>query len=228
MKQEMKNILIVGAGGIGSQLIDELVPALTAGTISKRLGGVRVHLMDGDRVEEANLSHQRHEPRMVGRLKVDSLAERLDPYLSPALTIIAHGEDLRRAEQLEGYDLVVVAVDRPEARLLTHAHADEWVDVRCGADGYMALDDETEPRLVTRMTPDDQQPASCQQEGAIERGNIEMGYALAAAHGAQWVIQRLRRMLGEPTRAPPARMYSLTYGELQFPELPELTIGGCE
>ena len=226
MKQEMKNILIVGAGGIGSQLIDELVPALTAGALAERLGGVRVHLMDSDRVEEANLSHQRHEPRMVGRLKVDSLAERLDPFLSPALGIVAHDEDLRIAEQLEGYDLVVVAVDRPAARLLAHAHATEWVDLRCGGDGYMALDDETEPRLVTLMTPDDQQPASCQQEGAVENGNIEMGYALAAAHGTQWVVQRLRRMLGEPSRAPPARMYSLTFGELQFPELPELTIGG--
>jgi molybdopterin/thiamine biosynthesis adenylyltransferase len=226
MKQEMKNILIVGAGGIGSQLIDELVPALTAGAFAERLGGVRVHLMDSDRVEEANLSHQRHEPRMVGRLKVDSLAERLDPFLSPALGIVAHDEDLRRAEQLEGYDLVVVAVDRPAARLLAHAHATEWVDLRCGGDGYMALDDEAEARLVTLMTPDDQQPASCQQEGAVENGNIEMGYALAAAHGTQWVVQRLRRMLGEPSRAPPARMYSLTFGELQFPELPELTIGG--
>ena len=49
MKQEMKNILIVGAGGIGSQLIDELVPALTAGALAERLGGVRVHLMDSDR-----------------------------------------------------------------------------------------------------------------------------------------------------------------------------------
>jgi len=48
---------------------------------------------------------------------------------------------------------------------------------------------------------------------------------MAAAHGAQWVIQRLRRVLGEPTRAPPARMYSLTFGELQFPELAPV-IGG--
>ena len=225
MNQEMKNILIVGTGGIGSQLIDELVPALTAGALAERLGGVRIHLMDSDRVEEANLSHQRHEPRMVGRLKVDSLAERLAPFLSPALTIIAHGENLRRAEQLEGYDLVVVAVDRPAARLLTHAHASEWVDLRCGGDGYMALDDETESQLITLMTSDDQPPASCQQEGAVENGNIEMGYALAAAHGAQWVVQRLRRVLGEPTRAPPARMYSLTFGELQFPA-PAPVIGG--
>ena len=89
----------------------------------------------------------------------------------------------------------------------------------------MAIDDETKSRLVTLMTPNDQQPASCQQEGAVENGNIEMGYALAAAHGAQWVVQRLRRVLGEPTRAPPARMYSLTFGELQFPALAP-AIGG--
>ena len=217
--------MIVGAGGIGSQLVDLVVPALTAGGIADQLGGVQLNLLDSDRVEADNLAHQRHEPRMVGRLKVESLAERLAPFLSPSLTIEAVGVDLREPEQLAGQDLVVVAVDRPEARLMVHAHADRWVDLRCGGDGYQALDSDSDAELVALVTPPDQQPASCQQPGALELGNVEMGYAMAATHGAQWLIQSLRRMVGEQTRPPSARRFSLTYGELPFPE-PAPAAGG--
>jgi molybdopterin/thiamine biosynthesis adenylyltransferase len=221
-------MLIVGAGGIGSQLLDLLVPALTAGDLAERMGGIQIHVMDDDRVELANLSHQRHEPRTIGQLKVTSIAQRLASHLSPALTLTPRGEKLAYASQLDGYDMVVVAVDRPEARMLVHENAEQWLDLRCGGDGMLALDDESDSALVTMMTPTDQEPASCQYPGAIESGNIQMGYALAAAHGAQWVIQRMRDSIGEPCRPTPARMYSLTFGELDFPELAEIPAGGGE
>ena len=220
-------LMIVGAGGIGSQLLDLLVPALTAG-LADRMGGVQIHVMDDDRVEVANIPHQRHEPRMIGQLKVTSLAERLAPHLSPALTLTPLGEKLLDAPQLDGYDMVVAAVDRPTARALVHAHAEQWLDLRCGGDGWLALDDEFNPALVTMMTPLDQTPASCQLPDAMETGNVQFGYALAAAHGAQWIIQRMRASIGEPSRPTPARMYSLTFGELDFPEVPELIVGGDE
>ncbi|PXY72543.1 MAG: hypothetical protein CXX81_28610 [Methanobacteriota archaeon] len=35
-------VLVVGAGGIGSQLLDLLIPALTAGDIASRIGGVPI------------------------------------------------------------------------------------------------------------------------------------------------------------------------------------------
>jgi len=216
-RKQNTRILIVGAGGIGSQLLDLLVPALTAGDLAERAGGVQIHIMDDDRVELANLCHQRHEPRTIGQLKVTSITQRLASHLSPALTLTPYGDKLLNASQLDGYDMVVVAVDRPEARVLVHENTEQWIDLRCGGDGMLALDDESDPALVTMMTPTDQAPASCQYPGAIESGNIQMGYALAAAHGAQWVIQRMRGSIGEPSRPTPARMYSLTFGELEFP-----------
>ena len=223
---ESMRILIVGAGGIGSQLVDLLVPALTAGDLAERMGGVQIHIMDDDRVELANLCHQRHEPRTIGKLKVTSIAERLASHLSPALTLTPHAEKLLNSSQLTGYDMVVVAVDRPAARLLVHDNTEQWLDLRCGGDGMLALDDESELELITMMTPTDQEPASCQYPGAIESGNVQMGYALAAAHGAQWVIQRMRGSIGEPSRPTPARMFSLTFGELEFPKLAKITVGG--
>jgi len=230
MKNMSRNmrILIVGAGGIGSQLLDLLVPALTAGDLAERAGGVQIHIMDDDRVELANLCHQRHEPRTIGQLKVTSITQRLASHLSPALTLTPHGEKLLNASQLDGYDMVVVAVDRPEARVLVHENTEQWLDLRCGGDGMLALDDESDPALVTMMTPTDQAPASCQFLGAIEDGNVQFGYALAASHGAQWVVQRMRASIGKPSRPTPARMYSLTFGELEFPKLSEIPVGGGE
>tara|TARA_B100001750_G_scaffold8206_1_gene6364 strand:- start:5425 stop:6114 length:690 start_codon:yes stop_codon:yes gene_type:complete len=227
-KKRTTKMLIVGAGGIGSQLLDLLIPALTAGDMAERIGGIQVHIMDDDRVEVSNLVHQRHEPRMVGRLKVDSLAERLAPHMSQSLSLTPIPEKLRDVTQLEGYDLVVVAVDRPAARALVHAHVEQWLDLRCSGDGYMAMDYELDPELVVHMTPLDQVPASCQYPGAVETGNVQFGYVIAAAHGAQWLIQKMRAHIGEPTRPTPARMFSLTYGELGFPEIRVLKIRGDE
>jgi hypothetical protein len=162
---------------------------------------------------------------MVGRLKVNSSAERLAPFLSSALTLKPIGEKLLKVSQLDGYDVVVVAVDRPAARALVHNNSERWLDLRCGGDGMIALDNQSDSNLVETMTPLDQAPASCQLPGSIEAGNVQMGYALAAAHGAQWLVQNLRELSGMPFRPTPARMYSLTFGELEFPEVPELTTG---
>ena len=67
------------------------------------------------------------------------------------------------------------------------------------------------------MTPD-HEPKSCQIEGALENGNLEFGFAVAAAFGAQWVIQTLRKQ--EP---PGQSMGSLTYGAFNFPTVGEVS-----
>jgi hypothetical protein len=144
------------------------------------------------------------------------------------LTLKPIGEKLLRVSQLDGYDVVVVAVDRPAARALVHNSSERWLDLRCGGDGMIALDYQSDSNLVETMTPLDQAPASCQIPGSIKAGNVQMGYALAAAHGAQWLVQNLRELSGLPFRPTPSRMYSLTFGELEFPEVPELIAGGDE
>ena len=49
--KQIRRILIIGVGGIGSQLLDLLIPAFTAGDMAERLGGIQIHIMDDDRVE---------------------------------------------------------------------------------------------------------------------------------------------------------------------------------
>ena len=50
-----RNLLLVGAGGIGTQLIELLVPALRRVNLQGS-----ITLMDADIVEATNLGHQRY------------------------------------------------------------------------------------------------------------------------------------------------------------------------
>ena len=59
--------------------------------------------------------------------------------------------------------------------------------------------------------------ASCQHENAVEMGKIQFGFALAASHGAQWIIQWLHGL-----QLPPCRTYTIHMGELPLPTVDEV------
>lgn len=206
-EQLPQTMLLVGVGGIGTQLAELLVAALRRVNLRGD-----ITLMDADVVEASNLGHQRFTANDIGRAKVACLAQRLDDETS-ALRVNAVVENLRREEQVAGYDLVVVCVDRPEPRRLVHGLDVPWLDVRCSGDGWMVLSSDSHPALLERMTPD-HEPASCQVAGALDAGNLEFGFAVAAAFGAQWALQTWRGRT-----APVQSMGSLTYGALSFPEV---------
>ena len=113
-EQSPRNMLLVGAGGIGTHMAELLV----AGLRRVNLQG-SITLMDADIVEASNLGHQRYAPADIGRAKVTCIAERLDDETSP-LRVNAVVQNLRREAQFNDYDLVVVCVDRPEPRRLVH------------------------------------------------------------------------------------------------------------
>lgn len=199
-----KSLLIIGAGGIGTTVVDLLVPALA------RIGlGAKMTLMDGDTVEATNLGHQNYSRSDIGKFKVDALAEKWSR--AEGLQVHSMPENLRNLEQLDDFDLVVVCVDRPEPRRLVHSLDVPWLDLRCGGDGYVMLSSESPPALVKQMTPD-HPPMSCQHPGALDDGNLEFGFAAAGAFGAQWALQHLRG-----NKPPVQAMGSLTYGAFEFP-----------
>ena len=200
-----KSLLIIGAGGIGTTVVDLLVPALERIQL-----GAKITLMDGDTVEASNLGHQNYSTADIGKKKVDALADKWSK--AHGLQVRSVAENLRTAEQLLGYDLVVVCVDRPEPRRLVHALDVPWIDLRCSGDGWMILSSDSDRELVEQMTPD-HQPMSCQVEGALDAGNLEFGFSVAGTFGAQWLVQNLRGRSG-----PVQSMGSLTYGGFEFPK----------
>ena len=70
MNENGVQIHIIGAGGIGSNLIALLLPSLRNGIVSEQLGGITFHLHDADIVEEKNLVHQRFSDANIGVAKV--------------------------------------------------------------------------------------------------------------------------------------------------------------
>ncbi|HIG03248.1 MAG TPA: hypothetical protein EYQ53_02540 [Candidatus Poseidoniales archaeon] len=205
-------VLLVGAGGIGSSVIELLVPALERCNTR-----CQIDIMDDDKVKETNLGHQKFTSLEVGQFKVDALANRFEDAKNIIIDPIT--ERLTQGSQLEYYDLVIVAVDSPTPRKIVHTDAAAWLDLRCRGDGWLLLDNNTNPEIVSSLSPT-HKPTSCQIEGAIAAGNIEFGFAAVAAAGAQWAFQFIRQYYGNNTSTPSAQMSSLTHGSLPLPSPP--------
>ena len=210
---QQKSILIIGAGGIGGLLLELLCRSISfSGSFQ-----VKISIMDGDVVEQRNLPHQRFSTSDLGAHKVDALSNRLQQLVKAAdndVVIDSISTNFSGEKSLEEFDLVIVAVDREEPRKLVHANAAQWLDLRARGDGFVMwshLEDIQILDLLPKLP--EGTSASCQLDEAIETGNIQFGFALAAAHGVQWVVQWLRG--GSP---PAGKMYSIHMGELPMPE----------
>ena len=223
------NILIIGAGGIGGLLTHHVARAVAFSGLTEEIGVLRLTLMDGDEVEERNLPHQpfcHDELRGFGPpAKVDSIWHDLVYHVgvkpSLGVQIVPINENFTYDGGEEGdiskYDLVVVAVDRPEPRWWVHWKAEQWLDLRARGDGFVMWSHEDDYQILDSLpTLPPGESTSCQLEDAVEMGNIQFGFALAAAHGAQWIIQWLRK-----SQLPPNRMSTIHMGELQLPEFPK-------
>jgi len=104
-------VLVVGAGGLGSPAAYYLAAA-GIGTLG---------IVDSDRVDLSNLQRQiLHRTDDVGRPKVESAASALRA-LNPLIEIKTYPMDLNphnAAETIQGYDVVIDAVDNFPARFL--------------------------------------------------------------------------------------------------------------
>lgn len=204
--ERMPRILIVGAGGIGGLTFDLVVPAL------EKVGQkCSITIMDGDTVEASNLGHQRFSSADIGFFKTTSLVQKYESFKN--VNCASDTENLRVKEQLQNFDYIIIGVDRPHPRRLVHATDVPWIDLRSTGDGHVYFTNDSDPALVTMMTPD-HEPASCQIAGAIAAGNIQFGYVNAAAAAATWLMGQLRNQ--PPLRE---RMSSIMFGELKFPEV---------
>ena len=211
---EKIKILVVGLGGIGSQLTELVVPALNISQFN-----VELNFMDGDVVENNNLAHQRFSSEDEDSPKVEVLQQRYQRY--EHVKTIAHNNNLTSQSQLADYDIIVVAVDRQEPRNLVHGSDAHWVDLRCQGDGWLLIDSDTNRSIVSSI-PNNKQPVGCQLPGAIESGNIEFGFAAVAALGAQWVMQKIRMLAGHNSKTPKFSMGYLTHGQMKTSALEEL------
>ena len=207
-------ISIVGVGGIGSNLVCGLAPAIACEVLLESLGGVELALIDSDTVEARNvMMGQRFGHDDVGESKVCSVSRSISGFAGPMLRVESLERDVRSEGDIPGSDIVVVCVDNMAARSVVHNSGSHWLDLRCSGDAYIALDHRVEPSEVTSLTGGSGARASCQLEG-WESGFLQSGYLAAAAHGCQWVVSELRMRAGMPSTLPMPRSSSITFGML--------------
>lgn len=219
-------ICIVGAGGIGSHLTWALVPAIHRGRLIESIGPVKIRIFDSDLVSQENISHQRFAFSDIGKTKVESLRESLSGFESESLSIEACPWDIRETDDLGEPSMVVVGVDSPTARFAVHGTKNPWLDLRCAGDCFVALDNRMAEKAISSLTDEAQNPGSCQMEGAVDSGNIQFGHVAAAAHGAQWVVQKMRIIDGQvPVMAPLPKSSSITFGTLEGMEISSHPLG---
>jgi molybdopterin/thiamine biosynthesis adenylyltransferase len=145
MKDNLK-IAIIGCGGIGSYFIrslSEMVKRDLSGF--NRINCMAIDLFDYDKVEEKNLLYQNFDIEDLDRNKAEVLADRTG--------YKAIAEKIERAEQLTGYDLVVLAVDNNEVRNLIYEAGRPFLDLRTNGKtifAYLTQKDDPEYLNLTK------------------------------------------------------------------------------
>jgi len=171
MKKETKrNVMIIGAGGIGSFLIPLL----------DKTGLYNMTVYDPDIVEEKNLTYQNFTAEEVSKKKVVAMAERykLEAMPFPVLT----------ANQIKGFDLVICCADNLDIRRVMYNSNVKWLDLRAqGRNGAM-ISFKEDPKFYNTFTSGPDGSFSCQGndwDGKAE--GVKFMQVVIAGYGAQWM-----------------------------------------
>jgi len=195
----MVNVLLVGCGGNGGQMLMGLASLDTAlrGISSRSL---HVTVVDDDIVTEPNIGRQPFYRCDIGNSKARTLTERINLAHGLAWTAI-HGR-APRAIGIDGIDIVITCVDTASARRAVGAAIAEattppayWLDLgnrardgqfligcpRWGSDKNSRLPTilEAFPELADDSLPDDDAP-SCSIAEALERQSLFVNRVLAS------------------------------------------------
>lgn len=109
----MKRVTVIGAGALGSHLVQAL-----------RNEDATIKAIDFDRVEMKNISSQFHFKNVVGKKKTDALASAMLFCWGRKVEVVGHRLTADNVDQLlGGADLLVDCLDNGESRRLVQAYA---------------------------------------------------------------------------------------------------------
>jgi len=185
MKEDNLKIAVVGLNGIGSYFVrglSELIKKDVAGL--DRINIMAIDLFDFDTIEEKNFSYTIYDIEHLGRNKAEVLAE-MTGY--KAIT-----EKIEKAEQLAGYDLVVLAVDNNEVRNLVYEAGNKFLDLRAKGKAVMVYLTQKDDIEYLNLTKDTGEKGGCQYEQDIEEKTIELGNRVVAELGLQFLVDYCR------------------------------------
>lgn len=185
-------IALVGCGGTGSEIIDELY---RIDLLLQKLGGEGfcVDAFDPDCVSSANIGRQRFWPCDLGFPKSEVLITRLNSYGGTQWEYVNEKFD---AKYCENYDLVITAADNPQirAQIGETVHDGEvimWLDCGNGTHegnvilGHLCCEDQEDyiPNVYDLYpilsTMDDDNEPSCSTEAAIAKQDYGVNRSVA-------------------------------------------------
>jgi PRTRC genetic system ThiF family protein len=198
------NILLVGAGGTGSRILEKLVCLHRALIAKGHPQGLMVTIVDPDTVSAANIGRQAFYPGDVGCFKADVLVNRANM----ALGDVRWKSEIAKLDTrsgLEPFDLVIGAVDNRAARLAILRGLENcmsgsryWLDTgNRSNDGQVVLgevpsrkrqtDDkerlphigELYPQLIDPAAEDPDEGPSCSLAEALEKQSLYINSAVS-------------------------------------------------
>ena len=163
-------ILVIGAGGIGSYLIE----------ILDRTKCYDITIADPDKYEKKNLTYQLCSGLDVGINKAEAQNMRLgvSHIKYPILT----------AKQLWGYDLVICCADNLDVRRLLYRENCAWLDLRAQGRNCAYISYRADRNKHDTLLAGPEGSFSCQ--GDSWDGNAKhqhFSHIIAAGMGAQWI-----------------------------------------
>jgi PRTRC genetic system ThiF family protein len=195
-------VLVVGAGGTGSEMIDAL--SRLHYTL-RRLGhphGLAITVQDGDTVSYANCARQRFIPADVGQNKATLLARRYGLAFGMTIRALPTMAGQRHVMQFNKFDLLITCVDRASLRVSIGKHWSRrksdtlWLDTGNGRStgqcvlGHLGIPEGHErlPNVydlfASLATTDDDAEPSCSLEAALRQQQLFVNRWMADAAAA--------------------------------------------
>jgi len=190
----MKKVLVVGAGGIGSRFLFEIVELIIAEQIPDEY---IFTMVDNDSVEKKNIKYQKFTKDDIGKHKVEALKDRWKDHLQIFKAEVKKVENLQ--EYLDkGYDYVICCVDNTKFRKhmfeLWDKHKFKFIDMRSEGTAIAVFTSHerttTESLMATVKT--DKEDMSCQRQFELDQGIIQQGNKIVATIGTQIFLHMIR------------------------------------
>ena len=186
----MKDILIVGAGGIGSYFIEFLEDMVLKNQIPPSL----YYVADFDKVEAKNVKYQNFDASDVGKNKAEVIRSK-----SKIKNMFVALDQKITAEDLDCYDGFIICADNGRIRkeIFEHFKANPdkfFIDLR--SEGRQvafftsAMKQEKLDETLNDLTLDND--GSCQLKYEFEQGIIQFGNRIIASIGIQLLMNYFR------------------------------------
>lgn len=180
--------LCIGAGGIGSWLIHELIECIKQDLIPPTYSFA---IADYDIVEIEQMKYQNFQLEEAGMLKTQALKMRYSEYGLMNLPKITS------VKQLKPYDLIIVCADNNQVRQMVfnycHQHSKEFIDLRAEGRMIMAMVKSTDRQSdIDTLDLDDKTSGSCQTQSDLKRGWVQKGNKIVALCGCQMYLNLIR------------------------------------